>query len=97
MSPSLRPDGSCRRRLTTGDAAYAAPAISPDGRRIAVARNTSAWDAIWLMNADGSGLTSLVGHSGFDRSPAGAPDGRMVAFRSETPGPDGPVGRFSVV
>ena len=93
----VRPDGSCRRRLTTGDAAYAAPAISPDGRRIAVARNTSAWNAIWLINADGSGLTSLVGHSDFDGSPAWSPDGRMIAFRSENPGPYGPFGRIYAV
>ncbi|HEV2751253.1 MAG TPA: hypothetical protein VGV12_12095 [Gemmatimonadales bacterium] len=94
----VQPDGSCQRLLTAGNVAYAAPAISPDGHHIAVARNSgSGWDGIWLMNANGSGLTKLVGHSTFDGSPAWSPSGTQIAFRSENPGPFGPYGRIYLV
>jgi hypothetical protein len=93
----VRPDGSCRRRLTRGDAPYGAPTIAPDGRRIAVARRTGTWNGIWVMNSDASGLTKVVGHSDFDGSPAWSPDGGKLAFRSENPGPYGPYGRIYVV
>lgn len=93
----VRPDGSGRRRLTTDQQVYAAPAISPDGRRIAFAsRRTGSW-AIYLMNADGSGVTKLVERSSFDGSPAWSPDGTRIAFRSENEGPFGPFGRIFVI
>jgi Tol biopolymer transport system component len=93
----VRPDGSCRRRITTDAAAYAGPAISPDGRRIAVARSTGAWDGIWLLNADGSVVRQLVRRSGLDGDPAWSPDGTRLAFESQNATPYGGVDRIYVV
>lgn len=61
------------------------PAWSPDGRKIALAGPQSPTNSdstsIYLMNADGSGLTRLTNEPGtLDRYPAWSPDGSKIAF-----------------
>ena len=41
---------------------------------------------IYIMNADGSGLTRLTNYPGNDSSPAWSPDGSKLAFASERDG-----------
>lgn len=58
---------------------------SPDGQRIvfsSVSANELKHD-IWLMNADGSGLSRLTDTTGHSRSPAWSPDGQTIAFVSD--------------
>lgn len=92
----VNPDGSERRRLTTDGRGYFQPDISPDGRRIAFAGVGSNGSAIYLMNADATGVTLLVDRSS-DASPAWSPDGSRIAFRSLKDGPVAPVGRIFVI
>jgi len=57
------------------------PAWSPDGTRIAFAMDSGGGTcclSIWLMNADGSGLTRLGDVRG--SSPTWSPDGSKIAF-----------------
>ncbi len=66
----INADGSGQRRLTRDKDNYA-PAWSPDGSRIAFVRELvddvgadspgRTKEEIWVMNADGSGQTSLTG------------------------------------
>lgn len=64
-----------------------APAWSADGKSIVFysERGESNGD-ILMMNADGSGLTSLVQNPADDGSPAVSPDGRRLAFDSDRDG-----------
>jgi len=65
------------------------PAWSPDGARIAFSRYDPATDtgaAIFVMDADGLGLTRLTDGSGGDGGPAWSPDGRKIAFASKRDG-----------
>jgi len=84
-------DGSNGRFLTTTPAALAGesdPSWSPDGRRIAVQSSrhcptgsTSCLGDIYVMNADGSGLTNITNSRDVDESqPVWSPDGRRIAF-----------------
>jgi Tol biopolymer transport system component len=94
----MRADGSRPQRLTTDQAVYAVPAVSPDGQSIAVAsRVGGAWNGIYLLNRFGQQRVKLVGNSTFDGSPAWSPDGTKLAFRSELSGPQGAYGRIFVI
>jgi TolB protein len=65
------------------------PAWSPDGSRLAVIRaRTHRWPAhfypqLWLVNADGSGLTQLTdgGKTSYDE-PSWSPDGKTILART---------------
>jgi len=93
----VHPDGTGRRRVGTNQQSEAAPAISPDGKRIAYAgMQNGAW-GIYIMKADGTGASVLIQRSSFDGSPAWSPDGSRLAFRSENPGQYGSYGRIFVI
>ena len=73
----MNADGSGQTRLTNNPADDREPAWSPDGSRIAFARNFE----IYVMNADGTGQTQLTHKgTGGDEWPAWSPDGTRIAF-----------------
>ena len=74
-------DGTGEKRITNlsaaGMGAYK-PAWSPDGRRIAF----QSWlhPDIYVVDADGTGLTKVSDDPGTHLDPAWSPDGRRIAF-----------------
>jgi WD40-like Beta Propeller Repeat len=73
---SINPDGTGEAQLTTvSGAADVRPAWSPDGQRIVFNRYSPGADIV-VMNANGSGQTSLG--SGYD--PSWSPDGQKIVF-----------------
>jgi TolB protein len=90
----MNTDGSGIMRLTGNSEWYDGfPAWSPDGSKIAFASNRDASELrdddlvgtrIYVMDADGSGVTRLTGGSeASDYSPAWSPDGSRIAFTSD--------------
>jgi len=70
------------------------PVFSPDGRRIAVMSSVAGHlPDIWVMNADGSGITAITGDRSYDAAPDWMPDGRNVTFKSMR---DGRVGLWQI-
>jgi Tol biopolymer transport system component len=70
----IRPDGGARRQLTQKLAHN--PSWSPDSRRIVFDDGHD----IDVINADGSGLRSLMSTSAKETDPSWSPDGREIAF-----------------
>ena len=69
-----------------------APALSPDGRRVAFSLAEPAsgedWE-IYVINVDGTGLTNLTNDPGFDGwRPSWSPDGTEIAFFSTRDDPN---------
>jgi TolB protein len=56
------------------------PAWSPDGTGIVFDRGRQGDHDIYVMEADGSGLASVLQDRADDFAPAWSPDGRRVAF-----------------
>ena len=78
-------EGSGRRRITNLDDCYQS-SWSPDSSRIAFRKTKSSLDVhagIWIINADGTGLTSFSG-SAYARSPAWSPDGSAIVYADGT-------------
>lgn len=93
----VRPDGSRSERLTSDQAGYSAPEVSPDGQTIAVASFAGgSWNGIYLLDRFGKGRALLVSHSR-SGGPAWSPDGTKLAFTGGVSGPYGDYGRIFVV
>jgi TolB protein len=77
----MNADGS-EPRTVLADGSAIAPSVSPDGKQVAVmSKRNGNWD-IYVVGADGSGLTRLTTHEADDGLPAWAPDGSTIAFVS---------------
>src|SRR5215204_3542268 len=62
------------------------PAWSPDGRRIAFYSERDGNAEIYVMNADGTGVTRLTNTRADEGYPAWSPDGRTISFDSDRDG-----------
>lgn len=83
---TMNPDGSDQRQLTSGSAS-SYPNWSPDGTRIVFERQIDRDEAaVFVINADGSGLTQLTPSEGYDGMPSWAPDGSHIIFVSNRSG-----------
>ena len=82
-------------QITSGDYDDNEPAWSPDGKSLAFSSNRSTPDPdrnyntdIWVVAADntdkGAHLTQVTTNPGPDRAPAWSPDGKWIAFVSQT-------------
>jgi hypothetical protein len=74
----MNADGSNQIHLTNGRA----PALSPDGQRVAFESTRDGNPEIYAMNVDGSALLRLTNDPAVDASPTWSPDGRRIAFSS---------------
>ena len=88
----MNADGSNKTNLTNtpgvGDGVQELdPDWSPDGSKIAFDRSSDSGNtsAIYVMNADGSGVTQLTTAGGYERHPAWSPDGSKIAYESYQP------------
>jgi hypothetical protein len=78
--------GEVRRLTRNGRAADRRPAWSPDGRSIAWQSGPPGGSDLFVMRADGSSKSLLVGGAGDDADPAWSPDGTRIAFSSTRSG-----------
>src|SRR5205085_1311417 len=69
------------RRLTQGTF-DSHPRYSPDGSKIVFQRSTDGQPDIYVMNADGSGVTQLTNNPAYDLAPDWSPDGKQIIFTS---------------
>jgi Tol biopolymer transport system component/predicted Ser/Thr protein kinase len=74
-------------RLTIQEGAALEPCLSPDGKWVVYVNSTSGNPDIYLQSVTGQTAINLTKDSpAADRSPAFAPDGELVVFRSEREG-----------
>lgn len=85
---TIAPDGSNATNLTNHPADDYDPAWSPDGSKIAFmsARDARGYGDLFVMNADGSGVTRMTNDDGlrgtyWDTWPTWSPDGQKIAFQ----------------
>lgn len=86
---AMAPDGSGVGQLTDSSSDEIAPAVSPDGQRLALVSNTSVGGGdpeIFVMDVDGSDLTQLTDNTAQEGFPAWSPDGERLAFVSDRTG-----------
>jgi Tol biopolymer transport system component len=94
----MRPDGSRHTRLTTDQAVYTNPAVSPDGQSIVVdSRLGGSWSGLYLLDRFGQSRTKIVDRPAGVGNAAWSPDGTKLAIVAFLPGPSGDYGRIFVV
>ncbi|MBU1879667.1 MAG: hypothetical protein KJ734_12015, partial [Chloroflexi bacterium] len=73
-------------RLTNNPATDVPIAWSPEGTQLAFETDRDGNWEIYIVNADGSGLTRLTADPAEDRAPSWSPDGAQIAFASDRDG-----------
>lgn len=85
-------DGTGVTRLTYSSAFDVTPIWSKDGKKIAFVSSRDAADPaadaeeildVYVMNADGTGVTRLTHRQGVDKGPSWSADGKQIAFVSD--------------
>lgn len=80
-------DGSTLLTISSGNGGNFAPAISPDGTRIAFSSNRLDGNfEIFVMDIDGSDVVRVTESPGNDGHPAWSPDSTRLVFRSDRNG-----------
>jgi serine/threonine-protein kinase len=72
-----------------GDPArYGTPAVSPDGRRVAIQRGDAETDTedVWVLDTERGTSSRLTFVAGDLQAPVWSPDGRFIAYTAATPG-----------
>ena len=82
---SMRPDGSGRRQLTTGDCASVSPAVATSAGLIFYVSECAAGSSLWSMDRNGASPRPVCSGVGLG-SPACTPDGRSIFFTSTRDG-----------
>jgi TolB protein len=75
-----------RKRVTTAPGDNFTPAVSPDGRRVALIVSKSGSPNLYVCDADGSNLKALTTTKEGESSPCWSPDGRTICFVSRQSG-----------
>jgi dipeptidyl aminopeptidase/acylaminoacyl peptidase len=70
-------DGAAARRLTDGEPAATAPAVSPDGQHVAYVVDLA---AVWTVPIGGGAATLVDDGDDFCSDPAWSPDGQALAW-----------------
>ncbi len=91
----MRVDGGTPRRISFGEGRYGTPVWSPAGDYIAFTKQRRGRFHIGVMRADGSEERILTS-SFLDEGPTWSPNGRVLMFSRETPGPSGGPSIYSV-
>jgi Tol biopolymer transport system component len=77
-------NGAGETNVTRSASGNDSPSWSPDGTKVAFSSNRDGNWEIYVMNADGSGVTRLTtNRSADDASPAWSPDGTKIAFHTD--------------
>ncbi|MEV4339824.1 amidohydrolase family protein [Streptomyces sp. NPDC049590] len=80
------PEGGEAVRITDWDLEATRPALSPDGRRLAVGGYRGGGFHLWTLRTDGGGLRQVTDGPWDDRGVAWSPDGGRLVFASERGG-----------
>ncbi|MEU0253710.1 amidohydrolase family protein [Streptomyces sp. NPDC006184] len=80
------PRGGAAARITDWELEATRPALSPDGRRLAVVGYRGGGFHVWTLGTDGEGLRQITEGPWDDRGVAWSPDGTRLVFSSERGG-----------
>lgn len=81
-------DGSMQNRISRGEGSYSTPVWSPRGDLIAFTKKVQGRFLIGVMRPDGSG-ERIITEGYHNEGPSWAPNGRVLIFFRENPGPQG--------
>lgn len=78
-----------RQSITPYGGSSMSPAVSPDGRRVAMILSKGGSPDVYVANRDGSNLRQLTKTREAESSPCWSPDGQTICFVSRARGPAG--------